>query len=715
MFSILDMFEEDTVSETSSAWKIECPCDGLQGGRTKGFILYKNEDETPSNKWYCQSSTKHGGILELAAIQAGLIQCMDCNGTGEKENILDGGLFKETLNYLEERFDDEIYDEILNILHIKSRIETPGDGVLISDFSTKVGKKFGYGDFLFYREGLDSVVEVKKTKIKCKDDSDDVEKYFYKDTFKIMKPIRFISTIENFYIPYYRKFLKKGEYVELNHSINQTNANAILESSFFQNKLKRIDRIFTFPLPIIYKNELTFPKSGYDKRFNSWTSLTAPKINTSMSLKDAKKMIEYIFHEFCFQNEQDYINSIACLITPALRGLYRSYNTRTPNFHFQANRERSGKTTNGKIRLIVYEGGAREEPPISTSSRNDSNDELGKKLTSAMISGKRFYFSTNNKGHINSAQYEAILTKEKHSDRKLGTNDEVEIDNEMEYATDGNIGLTMTPDLMNRCIFINLFLDVEDANSKIFKNDKLLDWVNDNRSEILSAIYTLIRNWVEKKCPKGSIPFTSYPQWSEICGGIMEAAGYKNPCVRNSDAYAGVSVDKDTEEMKKLFEICYENKPDEYISKDEIKNIIIKSNDDIFSYFDFEKRADSIKFGLKINKMINRIFSDIKLILQDSTVRSPRWKYKFTKQKSNFIKKDIFGKDYGNGIVGIVGNELPARICTTRVEDIGVVKTVPTIPTIPNKKESYDQIHRKRQFWDNPKCTKKNLKKLKLI
>ena len=37
----------------------------------------------------------------------------------------------------------------------------------------------------------------------------------------------------------------------------------------------------------------------------------------------------------------------------------------------------------------------------------------------------------------------------------------------------GNIGVTYTPDLANRCRFINLFLEIEDANSRKFGNPKL--------------------------------------------------------------------------------------------------------------------------------------------------------------------------------------------------------------------------------------------------
>jgi len=117
MVSILDLFTEDVV-ETNSAFKTTCPDCGLQGGRTQGFILFPQ-----NNTWFCQSSQKHGGILELVAIQEGIIKCMDCNGTGEKERILTGEMYKETLDLLEERFEEEIFNEFLDILNIQIPIK----------------------------------------------------------------------------------------------------------------------------------------------------------------------------------------------------------------------------------------------------------------------------------------------------------------------------------------------------------------------------------------------------------------------------------------------------------------------------------------------------------------------------------------------------------------------------------------------------------------
>jgi len=103
---------------------------------------------------------------------------------------------------------------------------------------------------------------------------------------------------------------------------------------------------------------------------------------------------------------------------------------------------------------------------------------------------------------MNSAVFEGITTTETFSDRKLGKNEILTFDNELDFSFSGNIDIRLTPDLANRCRIIRLFLEIEDANARKFDTPNLHKWVRDNRDKVLSALYALIRNWVEKICLK---------------------------------------------------------------------------------------------------------------------------------------------------------------------------------------------------------------------
>ncbi len=516
-----------------------------------------------------------------------------------------------------------------------------GSGLLASEISNNIANQYSSKKILFYKQETKGIVEVSNIKHDSGDNS------FL--GFSVMKPKRFITLSEKYFVPYMNNFKtdrQGNQYVvETPTSLTNEKSSIVLESPQFQDAMPAIKRIFTVQTPIIYNDKLTFPNEEYDERFFSWLPKHSPIIeDMNMPLKDAKEIILNIFKEFCFETKQDYTNAVSALLTPFLQGLFKTgFSTRTPVYCYEANRERSGKDYLAGVTGILYEGYALEEPPISNGEyrSSGSNDELKKKLLAAMISGRRRLHFSNNKGHLNNSVFESIITAMKFSDRLLGKNEIVTLDNELSFSFSGNLGITLTPDLSNRTVFINLFLDIEDANKRKFKNPNLHGWVLENRNSILSALYSLVKNWFDKKCPDGSVLFTSFPEWARVCGGIMEAAGYDSPC-KKSIQNTGVSIDRDTDEMKELFEICHRDAPDIWLNKNEIKAIICKPGESIMSYIDWSSRSSQIKFGIKLNKFVGRLLSDIRLLVEDNSIRSARWRYKFTKIAEKNEKLEIF-------------------------------------------------------------------------
>jgi len=90
------------------------------------------------------------------------------------------------------------------------------------------------------------------------------------------------------------------------------------------------------------------------------------------------------------------------------------------------------------------------------------------------------------------------------------------LDNELDFSLSGNSGIGFTPDFANRCRFVRLFLDIEDANSRWFENPDLHKWVLENRELIISAMYALVRNWIEKGKPKRFSCFFLIPPHGQI-------------------------------------------------------------------------------------------------------------------------------------------------------------------------------------------------------
>jgi hypothetical protein len=514
----------------------------------------------------------------------------------------------------------------------KKRIMLPGDDKLDSTFANEVAEIMK-GDYkLFHRSETSEIVEIGKIRhYNCEDEF---------RGFKSVTPKRFITLAEKYFIPWRYIYKKDGSCEEKIQSMKQSTADIVLVSDDFQDKMPVINRIFTFQQPILLNKKLIFPKVGYDQRLGSWLSYESPKIsNQDMELEEAKLIINDLYKDFCFKDKQDLTNAISALLTPGLRGLYSIFNIRDPIFFYRGNRERVGKDYCAGVPAMVYEGCHLEESPISNGERgNNSNDEFRKKIISTMIEGRKRFHSSNNKGLINNAVLEGVTTSLTYSDRLLGKNKTVKFDNEITFSLSGNMGTSLTPDLANRSIFINLFFDKEDANSRIFSKPDLHGWILKNRELILSAIYCLIKNWVDNGCPKGKETFSSFSEWASVCGGIMDCAGLGNPCKKSENDLA-ISSDTETEEMKTLFEICFESSPNVWLKKTDIKDIIIKSKELIFGYMDFDSMSDQVKFGKKIERFVDRILSDIKFICKDFNVRSARREYKFVKEISTFNKK----------------------------------------------------------------------------
>jgi len=594
--------------------------------------------------------------LKENQIQAGINECQECP------------LFKEKME--------------------KINVKLPKQGILISTFINSIIETLSKKHTLFYRSDSRQIVEVGKVV------AGEKKKTF--TGFLGVKPSRFITLVEKFFTPGNDIAVKKEDffYFEFKEkSMTKDLANTVLNSYILEDNLPNIDRIFTIPIPIIYEEKLTFPKKGYDERFNSWLPYNAPEINNKeLCLEDAKKILKEILGDFCFQTENDYNMAIAGLITPFLRGLYSDFTSRTPVFIYLGNRERVGKDYLANIGGLLYEGVAIEEPPISISGKRGNNDdELRKKILSAFLGGrKRLHFS-NNKGFINNSVFEGVVTAKTYSDRMLGKNELVMFDNELEFSLSGNKGIGFTPDLANRSRFINLFYDKENTNKRVFKNPMLHRWILNNRSLILSAIYTLIKNWVEKGSPDGKEMFASFPEWARVCGGIMECNGYDSPC--NVDNMGlGLGVDLETEDMKNLFEICWEKSPDTPINKKEIRELIL--DEDIMGYYNFEKKEDQTKFGTKITRFIGRVLSDIRMSVVDGNVRAARQKYVFKKEVNTYEK------DKG-GNVGNVGNLVPISQYNNIIVDNRVGKTLPTLPRLPKHKTT--DIKHKHKTSKNPK------------
>ena len=545
----------------------------------------------------------------------------------------------------------------------RKQLELPKEGRPISEFADQIGECFNGAAELFYRPVDRTVVKLEMTVV-TEDDN----------KIPLFHPVgadEFITLVEwHFDTGIRRNNGSENEIIFRKKSMPKSVAQTVLASEYqFKRQLPIIERIFTIPMPFLRDDQLVFPKIGYDPDLQSWLHATAPMINLDMKLEEAIELIRGIYSEFCFKSEQDRTNTIAHLLTQFCRGLYRNKRARTPAFFYLANRERAGKDYCAGITGIIYEGCAVEDSPIASDGETH-DDEIRKKILSTFKSGRNRIHFSNNKGYLNSSTLESLITAEEWSDRQLGSNVLLTFSNTLEISLSANTGITYTPDFGARSIFINLFFSEEDPNQRVFKMPDLHMWVTEHRSEIISAMYALVKNWKDKGMPAGSRPFTSYPEWARVVGGIMEAAGLGNPCVPNS-AGNEIGGDKETRDMKRLFELCYQFKGEQWVEKKDVVKEIMDTDSPFFGLFDYLKwfdkdggQAARVKFGVVLSKFKGRELSGVKLDWADATKgHAERDKFKWTKGKVS--QATLVG-------LGALGGSLP-MVKNNETENVGAL------------------------------------------
>lgn len=551
--------------------------------------------------------------------------------------------------------DELINTDLPNNFSNKEKLELDGNGRSMSNLSEDTANLLKDREILFFRPNSRKIVEIGLIK-----DREREEKTF--TGFIEMRGERFITLIEKYANVGNWKNNRFGETFNIK-SLTTGKANIILNSHIIEETLPQIRRIFSAPIPIIYNEKLTFPKDGYDERFSSWKNYNSVTIsNPTMNLEDAKKIIEEIYNGFCFGTPQDKTNAIAGLLTPFLRGLFKKFNILTPAFIYTGNRPGVGKDFCAGIPSLVIEGSFQEDTPICDTGRGVDGDELRKKITTAIRNGRKSMHFSNNKGSLHSAILEKLITDSMWTDRILKTNEEIIYPNELELSLSGNIPLRFSEDIKRRSIFIHQTWAEEDMGKRKFPKYDLHEWIINNRELILSALYSLVRNWVDKNKPQGK-RFPGFNHWSEICSGIMESAGYDSPCIINTTNEILVG-EADDDKWKSLWELCYEKFPNTPINKHEIIFLIKQS--DLFPYLDFEKRNSQTKFGIDFNSKRDRIFNNIQMTIFNPHVRSDKFKFIFSKKGDVGDDRDIY----------------PSLLCETKKIHI-LCENVPKVPNVP--------------------------------
>ncbi|MCB1090624.1 MAG: hypothetical protein KDL87_03785, partial [Verrucomicrobiae bacterium] len=426
-----------------------------------------------------------------------------------------------------------------------------------------------------------------------------------------------------------------GDVVFAPKSMTEHDARITLVSGHFTSLLPRITRVLDVPVPMLDESgALIFPQAGYDARFATWLNPKAPELR-SMGLKEA---VHWLFTElfttpdqggFWWHDEQSRGHAIARLVTPFCRGLMGW--KRSPLWIFDGNREGCGKDTCADVTHVLYTGRSIICAPLS----KDCDEEMRKRITSALLSCARFFHLANMKGHIRYASLEAATDNSgTWEDRRLGVSETLVLPNETEFSFSAN-NATWEPDIERRCRRIRLRFTPEDINGHRYRHANLLSWVREHRADLLSAIAALVTHWIREGCPPGPTPFTSFPEWGRVVGGVLTTCGLSDPCLAHEESPN--SGDQNTRAMREFFVAANRNFGDDWVQKAKLHEFVQQSEEvqDLFEWIEFSARRGLIIFGKLLSKFDGRELGGI-VFRVDRTSRN-YCKYRFFRPEDEFL------------------------------------------------------------------------------
>ena len=335
---------------------------------------------------------------------------------------------------------------------------------------------------------------------------------------------------------------KNGEEVIV--TMSEAEACGILASPRYREMLWPIERVNICRLPVIRKNgNVELLPEGYDEETATLT-VSEVKYRTDMALDDAVKLLRELYSEFEFiDGERSLAVTIAGGMTLYVPHLLPEGALR-PCFIVAKNAEGAGATTLVRCMTAPVLG------EISFNARPSSDDEMRKLITSIVVAASLSLVFDNVSGVLKSPALEAFLTSTKWRDRRLGSNEMISAPNLATVFITCN-GLTISPDMNRRSLLSELHQSYERPGDRKFTKSLDVTTLRQRRPELLAAHWAIVRHWEQKKWPGPSKSNSAFPEWSDIVGGIVEAAGFACPLLPSTSENAA-AVDEDGEDMRQL-------------------------------------------------------------------------------------------------------------------------------------------------------------------
>lgn len=386
----------------------------------------------------------------------------------------------------------------------------------------------------------------------------------------VLRPETFQTFIESAAVTYKAKWTKvEGEMEEVRQPTTMPLAVAktTLASHHFIYQQRSLERVNLVRQPVMRADgRVELLPMGYDSETGILTRESEVVVRDGMTLEEAHALLVDLHQEFDFagwnrerNRSRDLASHIgamlsfygASLLPPLASRLGALYN---------ANSHRSGKTLLFKLCVAPVLGRVR----VRSLPKND--EEFRKMLDSAALNASPYIILDDVGGNLRNNDLNAFMTSAYWSGRVMHTQKEFEVVNRSMVFITGH-SLSVESDLAGRLLQVKLHLEEADVRER-----KISRVIDDEylarpsvRGDILTALWTIIREWDKAGRPRGKTRMGGFEKWCEIFGGMVDFAGFGDPCERPPD---DGDADSEFEDMMALVKAAADSIDDDRRSKE---------------------------------------------------------------------------------------------------------------------------------------------------
>jgi hypothetical protein len=283
-------------------------------------------------------------------------------------------------------------------------------------------------------------------------------------------------------------------------------------------RLRQLEAVVTAPTMRPGGTVLDTP--GYDQASGLLFETTADPVEVPRhpSVDQAAQAYETLIHpfrDFPLATSTDWTVLVSALLTAVVRPALPT----APAFAADAPVQGSGKTL---LMSCVAALGTGERPTVWPHTSGD-DDEIRKRLFTALRHGSRGIVWDNVTGVFDSASLAAALTSSSFTDRVLGKSEAPTIPNRALFLLTGN-NLSFAGDLPRRILSLRIDPETDRPFAREFDLDPLA-YVQEHRQQLAAAALTLIRAYLTSGAQRAGGRMASFEAWDDLVRQTVYWAG----------------------------------------------------------------------------------------------------------------------------------------------------------------------------------------------